>query len=396
VSGPARALDQLRQLEQQLQGSTAEGRRRALGDLQLEARQLADAQRQIASEAGRSRDGQASADNLRRLAGEQDRVAERLQRVQEGLRQAASSSPAGSSPDRSSSGRQAPADSNFQQAAADAAKDIQNQRLAERMQQSADAMRNAASGQSASGQSAPSQSSSPSSEGQSSSGTPTPRPGSPSQAGAQQELARSLDRLADRLNLVDTPQDDESRRLNDQVTRARDLRSRMDDLTRQLEELDRQSSSQRGAPQASSQGQGQPTPDGKPGQGQGGSSGDSAQLDQLRNQIQRQMQEVRQLLNDTQRSNARTEGGPGSTFEGQGMVLSAPGTQGFKQDFSKWQELTRQVTLALDDVESTASRKLQEKTSKDRLASGGDERAPAEYQEQVDSYFKALATRKRP
>ena len=49
-----------------------------------------------------------------------------------------------------------------------------------------------------------------------------------------------------------------------------------------------------------------------------------------------------------------------------------------------------------DDIESTASRKLQEKTSKDRLASGGDERAPAEYQKQVDSYFKALATRKRP
>jgi hypothetical protein len=54
------------------------------------------------------------------------------------------------------------------------------------------------------------------------------------------------------------------------------------------------------------------------------------------------------------------------------------------------------VTLALDAVESTASKKLQEKTSKDRLASGGDERAPAEYQQQVDSYFKALAARKRP
>ena len=108
------------------------------------------------------------------------------------------------------------------------------------------------------------------------------------------------------------------------------------------------------------------------------------------------MDQVRDLVNDTQRENARTEGGSGATFEGQGMVLSAPGTQGFKQDFSKWQELTRQVTLALDQVESTAARKLQEKTSKDRLASGGDERAPAEYQQQVDSYFKALATRKRP
>jgi hypothetical protein len=386
----AKALDQLRELERQLQGSTAEGRRRALGDLQLEARQLADAQRQIASESARARDGQASSDTLRRLAGEQDRVAERLQRVQEGLRQSAAAPPEGSS-DRSQAGRQAPNGANFQQAASEAAKDIQNQRLAERMQQSADAMRKAASGQSASGQS-----SSQSPEGQTPSGTPTARAGAPNQAGAQQEIARALDRLADRLNLVDTPQDEESRRLNDQVTRARDLRNRMDDLTRQLEELDRQASGQRGTSQPNAQGQGQPVPDAKPGQGQGGSSGDPQDVEQLRNQIQKQMQEVRQLLNDSQRSNARTEGGPGSTFEGQGMVLSAPGTQGFKQDFSKWQELTRQVTLALDDIESTASRKLQEKTSKERLASGGDERAPAEYQEQVDSYFKALATRKRP
>ena len=109
------------------------------------------------------------------------------------------------------------------------------------------------------------------------------------------------------------------------------------------------------------------------------------------------MQQVRELLNETQRdSGSRSTGGPGSTFEGQGMVLSAPGTKGFKQDFAKWQELTRQVTLALDDVESSLSKRLQEKASKDRLASGGDERAPAEYQQQVDSYFKALAARKRP
>ena len=78
------------------------------------------------------------------------------------------------------------------------------------------------------------------------------------------------------------------------------------------------------------------------------------------------------------------------------MVLSAPGTEGFKQDFARWQELTRQITLALDGVESALSKKLRETSSKDRLASGSDERAPAQYQEQVDSYFRALATRKRP
>jgi hypothetical protein len=327
---------------------------------------------------------------LRRLAGEQERVAERLQRVQEGLKQSASS-PVG----QQQPGRQSASGANLQQAAADAARDIQNQRLAERMQQSADAMRRA-SGQA--GTSSGQQASAQTPDSPTPSGTPSARPGAANQAGAQQEIARALDRLADRLNLVDTPNDDQSRRLNDQVTRARDLRNRMDDLTRQLEELDRQASSQqRGTPQPNgAPGQGSSSPESKPGQGQGGSSGDPSSLEQLRAEIRRQMQEVRELVNDTQRENARSEGGAGATFEGQGMVLSAPGTQGFKQDFSKWQELTRQVTLALDEVESSAARKLQEKTSKDRLASGGDEHAPAEYQQQVDSYFKALATRKRP
>ncbi|MGC4082886.1 MAG: hypothetical protein QM736_12420 [Vicinamibacterales bacterium] len=228
----ARALEQLRELEQQLQGSTPEGRRRALGDLQLEARQLADAQRQIASESARARDGQTGSDTLRRLAGEQDRLAERLQRVQEGLRQQSQGTPgAQGTPGRADAGQQ----QTLRQAAQNASKDIQDQRLAERMQQSAESMRRAASGQSGSG-----------SEGQPSSGTPqgtpTARAGAPNQAGSQQELARALDRLADRLNLVETPQDDESRRLNDQVARARDLRDRIDGLTKQLEELDRQAS----------------------------------------------------------------------------------------------------------------------------------------------------------
>jgi hypothetical protein len=109
------------------------------------------------------------------------------------------------------------------------------------------------------------------------------------------------------------------------------------------------------------------------------------------------MQQAQRLLNDAQRDGGVVNrGGMGGTFEGQGMVLSAPGTEGFKQDFARWQELKRQVTLALDDVETSLSKKLQERTAKDRLASGGDDRAPAEYEQQVDSYFKALAERKRP
>ena len=395
----ARALDQLRELERQLQASTPEGQRRALGDLQLEARQLADAERQISQESGNARDGQPGRDTMRRLAGEQERLAERLKRIQEGLRQSASAPPgargvgssgargAGSSGVRSvGSSDPTTTTKDLQQAASNAAKDVERQRIAERMQQSADAMRKSASGESNSA-----------SDGQAASGAPTARPGGQSQAGAQQELARALDRLADRLNLADTPQDDESRRINSQVARARDLRARMDDLTKQLRELDQQASSQAlGAPQVGSSPQGRSSTSGQPAQGKGALTGDQAATEPLRAEIAKQMQQVRELLTETARQNPRGTAGPGSTFEGQGMVLSAPGSEGFKQDFSKWQELTREVTLALDEVESSLSKTLREKTSKDRLASGGDERPPAEYQQQVDSYFKALATRKRP
>jgi hypothetical protein len=396
----AQALQQLRDLEQQLQASTPEGRRRALGDLQLEARQLADAQRQIASEAARARDGRAASDTLRRLAGEQERVAERLQRVQEGLQRSAASDT--SSAQTGERGRSADPAA-LRKAAADAAREIGQQRLAERMQQSADAMRKAASrpsaadGESTTGANTDGKADARREETNDPNGTPTSRPGAANQAGAQQDLARALDRLADRLNLADQPQDDESRRLTDQVNRARDLRDRMADLTQQLEELDRRASgSPQGSPQ-SGRSQGQATQSSQQGQGSGGTTGTADSAARLRAEIEKQMRQVRELLDETQRTAAgRTNAGRGSTFEGQGMVLSAPGTEGFKQDFSKWQELARQITLALDGVESSLSQKLREKTSKDRLASGADERAPAEYQQQVDSYFKALASRKRP
>src|SRR5258707_6025625 len=89
-------------------------------------------------------------------------------------------------------------------------------------------------------------------------------------------------------------------------------------------------------------------------------------------------------------------GGPGFTFEGQGSVFAAPGTEAFKQDFAKWEEMRRQATQALDNLESTLSKKLQAKQAKDRLAAGTDEKPPAGYQKQVDSYFKAIASQKKP
>jgi len=90
------------------------------------------------------------------------------------------------------------------------------------------------------------------------------------------------------------------------------------------------------------------------------------------------------------------QGDPGITLEGPGIALSAPGTEAFKQDFARWQELRRQATLALEGAESSLLKRLQESESRDRLAAGADDKAPPQYKEQVDRYFKALAGKKKP
>ena len=90
-------------------------------------------------------------------------------------------------------------------------------------------------------------------------------------------------------------------------------------------------------------------------------------------------------------------GGGGFTFAAPSSVgLSAPGTEAFKQDFAKWEEMRRQATQVLDNVEASLSKKLQAQQAHDRLAAGADDKAPPGYQKQVDDYFKAIASKKKP
>ncbi len=104
-----------------------------------------------------------------------------------------------------------------------------------------------------------------------------------------------------------------------------------------------------------------------------------------------------QLIDELRREDSGyAQGGSGFTFEGQGMILSAPGTEAFKQDFAKWEELRKQATAALERAESSLSKKLQAQESRDRLAAGVDDTPPAAYRQQVESYFKALATKPKP
>jgi len=345
--------------------------------MQLEARQLATAERQVASELGRTAQGESGKDAARRLAGDQERLAERTRKLQEHLQQHASSAAAEDAAGRKDGKAVGGADNAGKQksarsAAGDAARDIETEQLAERMQKAADQMRAAAAD------------------------TATPKDPR-TQAAVQEELARSLDKLADKLNAAAGSRpgaDDETRKLSEQLARAQELRERMASISKEVERLGKPNSAGSSRPsQQKSTGE-----TGRTGEGQqAGSGGVGSDLARLRDEYTRQLRQTDELVNQLKRDDPNfAKGGAGFTFEGQGMTLSAPGTEAFKQDFAAWEILRQQATLALEKAASTLSKKLQARQVKDRLAAGVDDKAPAEYQNQVDSYFKALAARKKP
>ncbi len=373
----SRALDKLRDLERQMQAATPDDRRRALGDMQLESRQLADAQRQVASELAKAGEGAASADRMRQLAGEQDRLAERAKRLEKGLKQQAAG--AGSEGRQAQPQGQGKGQDKTAQTAGDAARELDRQRLADRMQSSADELRTAASSQAG-------DNAQKGSAGDKSTGATARR-----QASSQQDIAKALDKLADRLGSSGSGKDADARRMSEQMARIQETRDRMNALSREMQRLGQQNGN-------ASSGQKSAGNTGRSGQGQnGGGAPGGSDLARLREEYARQLKQAESLVDEMRREDPNyARGGGGFTFEGQGMTLSAPGTEAFKQDFSKWEDMRRQATTALDRAEAALSKKLQAQLAKDRLAAGVEDKAPPEYQKQVDSYFKAIAAKKKP
>jgi len=190
-----------------------------------------------------------------------------------------------------------------------------------------------------------------------------------------------------------TPRDAESKAMSDQRGRARELRQNIERVTRELEQLSQDSGrssvpGRRPSPDQTGKAAGRPDP---------GSTGRAGEADRLRQQAVRELQRTRELIDELRRQDPSfASGGPGFTFEGAGMVFSSPGTEAFKQDFTKWQALSAEATRALDRAESSLSKGLKQEDSSGRLAAGIDDKAPAAYQAQVDRYFKALGNRRQP
>jgi hypothetical protein len=349
------AAERLRSAERRLQGTRPDERRRAAGDLQMEAQQLAEAQRRVGREAAAGEGTASTDDSSRRLAGEQARLAERAQRLGRATRELAEG-----------------ADGADADALRRAIRELQRGQVDQRMQAAAEALRRDAD---AGGDA--------SSEGR--------RP-----LGATSgEVADALDRAARQLGAA-AGRDAETGRVAEDLARARDLRDRLDALGRDIERLGRDAESQ-GSGTASAAGQ---TRDGTPSSGQattgagGAGAGGGGEVGQLQAEFVRQLQQTEDLLERMRREDPvlseRLAG-----LDGWTPSRSAPGTEAFKQDFERWDSLRQGVSLALERVEAELATRLDANEARDRLEAGGDTRTPARYRRQVSEYYRSLAGERR-
>jgi hypothetical protein len=99
------------------------------------------------------------------------------------------------------------------------------------------------------------------------------------------------------------------------------------------------------------------------------------------------------MLRDLQqRGGDQPESGMGRTApEQHEWSRSAPGLESFKQDFSRWEQLKRDVTLALERRDLTLAQQLKRAANADAVKAGSVEALPEHYRAKVSKYFEALA-----
>jgi hypothetical protein len=318
-----RALEQLRSLEKQMQGANPNERQRAIGDMQLEARQLADAERRLGHESAKTAAGEAGEDARRRMAAEQERLADRAERLGENVKQLANGNGETAQDDR--------------QALNEAAREIEKQRLAERMRESAKTL----------------------------------------QPGAAEDLARALDKVAERLGSADGARDGEAARLSEQLAKTQELRDRLSELQQKMDAL---------AGAEGKQGQ-----SGQQGASEGGRDGTA----KLQREVDEKMRDAQRLAEEVQKQNPDMQKG-GTTPEQWQRSTSAPGTEAFKQDFAKWESLKKNLLVALEQTESQLSDQLRAREHRERLNAGRHDAVSETYRELVDRYYQSLAAPRRP
>jgi hypothetical protein len=317
----ARAAEQLRQIEQQMRGEGPDGRQRMAGELQLEAQQLAEQQRRIASEARRlEQSGSGNEDARRRLAGEKDQLADRTDALQRAATDLASRQNESGKKDGSATH------------VATAARELSQQKLGQRMRDTAQQMREKG-------------------------GT----------GAAEEQIARSLDKVVEQLGGGSA----ESRALSAQLDQTQQIRNRLNELERQIAQADAKA-------KAGAEGRGE----------EQGSA--TAELQRLREEYGKELQRSREALRSLE--GAPRSGVGGATPEQHEWSQADPGKQSFKQDFSGWASLRKDIDSALERTEAAVSARLAKQNAQDRLNAGGSDRAPEAYRRLISRYYESLAS----
>jgi len=368
-----RALERLRQAEQGLRGSTADDRRRQLGDLQLETRQLADAERRVSQELERAGDSARGSEARRQAAADQDRLAGRAERLQRQLQDLRGQ--AQSAAERDAIGR--------------AARDLESQRVAERMRQTARGVREGGQEPAGTGDRS---ATTTRREGQP---APQDRPADDGPAREGAAIARALDEVAGRLDAARDGDRGDAVRLSDELSRARELRDRLAEVERSLERLSAEGQ-RRDRPAADRS----PTAAGRPQTGSArepgardGEPAGAAEIADLQRQLAEQLRETRERVEALSRDNPELRG-PATPEQWQPSV-SAPGTEAFKQDFARWESLKSNLLSALEKVERSLTTQLREQETRDRLNVGGADTVPDDYRALVERYYRSLAAPRR-
>ena len=336
------ALEAMRRLEQRLRDESDGGRSVVLAELQLEAQQLADAQRRVAYETGQVDLDNRSRESRFRLADEKDDLADRVDMLNRGLEDLA--------PDRSTAD---PADVGVR-----AARDeIEREAVGQRMREGADRLRRSVAG----------------------SPPPSTELDGDRLADEETALADVLAHVAAHLRR-EIGQDEVAQRLAAQMEAARALRQSLD----QLQQAVAQSASARAEPQAREAGR-------PSAEAQGGGSAGGGALAGLRREYLGRLEQSRELLDALRRQSPELDRDLDQWAQ-PWQSVSAPGTEAFKQDFDNWDSLRRNLEIALQQFEAEGSRELAASEIRDRLSAGPEEPLPERYRRLVDQYYRALAT----
>ena len=337
------ASARLQELRRQLEGAPSSGAGETVGDVQLEAQQLAEIQREMATDTRRTGGGSDGREARRELSGRADRLAERVESLQERVDGLMPGTPEGD--------REAVTDAGDELREREVAGE--NRRLADRLRQIVESDETAAEVARV--------------------------------ADANEELAEVLDAVARQLALAGQ-KNATTQRVSEELRRAEVLRQNLEQIERQLAQM-----AEPGRTTGRPDGEPQST-DGQSARGErrGGMPG-SGRLAALQQQLMRQLSESPELLEEFER------GRPGAQrdleqWSQHWQSDPAPGTEAFKQDLSTWKSLQDDLQVALEMYKETRMRELRSEEIADRLSVGPSERMPEAYRRLVEQYYRSIAT----